>query len=175
MKIDQYTILRKFLYLNKMLFFREELRFGDWRWFSQTQFSWLGTHCELMYSFSSASILYKNIVVCCWFLCWNNHQGAKLFSLNVAIALKKTSLLFTADETHTISIYFSFWNYYEGVLSWADSHWWRLCLQALMALPATDFNLCMFLIPERLVSCLGYHNLDVVDCCFDVLAHLVLL
>lgn len=42
-----------------------------------------------------------------------------------------------------------------------------------MALPATDFNLCMFLIPERLVSCLGYHNLDVVDCCFDVLAHLV--
>jgi hypothetical protein len=31
----------------------------------------------------------------------------------------------------------------------------------------------MFLIPERLVSCLGYHNLDVVDCCFDVLAHLV--
>ncbi len=25
MKIDQYTILRKFLYLNKMLFFKEEL------------------------------------------------------------------------------------------------------------------------------------------------------
>jgi hypothetical protein len=28
-------------------------------------------------------------------------------------------------------------------------------LQALMALPATDFNLCMFLIPERLVSFLN--------------------
>jgi hypothetical protein len=51
----------------------------------------------------------------------------------------------------------------------------RMLVKALMALPATDFNLCMFLIPERLVSCLGYHNLDVVDCCFDVLAHLVLL